>query len=75
MDYNTSDLLDKVMDGDHLGAKDIFKNIMGDRVIAELGAKKIEMARTLLPSSEKPSQEIAVDKAKELNDQLKDEDF
>ena len=48
---------------------------MGDRVIAELGAKKIEMARTLLPSSEKPSQEIAVDKAKELNDQLKDEDF
>jgi hypothetical protein len=66
MDYTSSDLLDKIVNGEHTQAKEIFTSIMGDKVLSELGAKKIELASTLIPSQEKSQSEIAFDKAKEI---------
>jgi hypothetical protein len=40
---------------------------MNDRVLSELGAKKVEIARSLLPSSEVPHSEIVLDKAKDIS--------
>ena len=40
---------------------------MNDRVLSELGAKKVEIARSLLPSSEIPHSEIVLDKAKDIS--------
>jgi hypothetical protein len=40
---------------------------MNDRVLSELGAKKIEIARNLLPSSEIPHSEVVFDKAKDIS--------
>ena len=40
MDYTSSDLLDKIANGEHTQAKDVFSALMNDRVLSELGAKK-----------------------------------
>ena len=40
---------------------------MNDRVLSELGAKKVEIARSLLPSSEIPHSEVVFDKAKDIS--------
>jgi len=67
MDYTSSDLLNKINDGEHTKAKDVFSALMNDRVLSELGAKKVEIARSLLPSSEVPHSEIVLDKAKDIS--------
>ena len=67
MDYTSSDLLNKISDGDHTQAKDVFSALMNDRVLSELGAKKVEIARSLLPSSEIPHSEVVFDKAKDIS--------
>ena len=73
MDYTSSDLLDKIVDGEHTQAKDVFSALMNDRVLSELGAKRVEVAASLLPSSEKPHSEIVLDKAKEISQEDEDE--
>jgi hypothetical protein len=74
MDYSSSDLLNKISDGDHTQAKDVFSALMNDRVLSELGAKKVEIARSLLPSSETPHSEVVFDKAKDISqEENKDE--
>jgi len=65
-EYSASDLMDKIMTGQHTGAKEVFNSIMNDRVLSELGAKKTELAQGLLPSLEKAQSEIAMDKIKDL---------
>jgi len=67
MDYTSSDLLDKITNGEHIKGKDVFNALMNDRVLSELGAKKVEIARSLLPSSEIPHSEIVLDKAKDIS--------
>jgi hypothetical protein len=67
MDYTSSDLLNKINDGEHIKGKDVFSALMNDRVLSELGAKKVEIARSLLPSSEVPHSEIVLDKAKDIS--------
>ena len=73
MDYTSSDLLDKIVDGEHTQAKDVFSALMNDRVLSELGAKRVEVAASLLPSAEKPQSEIVLDKAKEISQEGEDE--
>lgn len=67
MDYTSSDLLNKINDGEHIKGKEVFNALMNDRVLSELGAKKVEIARSLLPSSEIPHSEIVLDKAKDIS--------
>ena len=67
MDYSSNDLLNKISDGDHTQAKAVFSALMNDRVLSELAAKKIEIARNLLPSSEIPHSEVVFDKAKDIS--------
>ena len=67
MDYTSNDLLNKINDGEHIKGKDVFNALMNDRVLSELGAKKVEIARSLLPSSEIPHSEIVLDKAKDIS--------
>ena len=67
MDYTSSDLLNKINDGEHIKGKEVFNALMNDRVLSELGAKKVEIARSLLPSSEIPHSEIVFDKAKDIS--------
>ena len=67
MDYTSSDLLNKINDGEHIKGKEVFNALMNDRVLSELGAKKVEIARSLLPSSEIPHSEIVLDKAKDFS--------
>jgi len=74
MDYTSSDLLDKIANGEHTQAKDVFSALMNDRVLSELGAKKMEIAASLLPSSETPQSEIVLDKAKEISQEDENED-
>tara|TARA_Y100000361_G_scaffold139032_1_gene141721 strand:- start:383 stop:610 length:228 start_codon:yes stop_codon:yes gene_type:complete len=74
MDYTSSDLLDKIANGEHTQAKDVFSALMNDRVLSELGAKKMEIAASLLPSSEQPQSEIVLDKAKEISQEDENED-
>ena len=74
MDYTSSDLLDKIANGEHTKGKEVFNALMNDRVLSELGAKKVEIARSLLPSSEIPHSEIVFDKAKDISQEdAKDE--
>ena len=74
MDYTSSDLLNKINDGEHTKGKEVFNALMNDRVLSELGAKKVEIARSLLPSSEIPHSEIVLDKAKDISqDDFEDE--
>jgi hypothetical protein len=74
MDYTSSDLLNKINDGEHIKGKEVFNALMNDRVLSELGAKKVEIARSLLPSSEIPHSEIVLDKAKDISqDDFEDE--
>jgi len=73
MDYTSSDLLDKIANGEHTQAKDVFSALMNDRVLSELGAKKMEIAASLLPSSEQPQSEIVLDKAKEISQEDENE--
>ena len=74
MDYTSSDLSDKIANGEHTQAKDVFSALMNDRVLSELGAKKMEIAASLLPSSEQPQSEIVLDKAKEISQEDENED-
>ncbi len=67
MDYTSNDLLNKINDGDHTKGKEVFNALMNDKVLSELGAKKVEIARSLLPSSEIPHSEIVFDKAKDIS--------
>ena len=67
MDYTSSDLLNKINDGEHTKGKEVFNALMNDKVLSELGAKKVEIARSLLPSSEVPHSEIVLDKAKDIS--------
>ena len=67
-EYSASDLMDKIMTGQHTGEKEVFNSIMNDRVLSELGAKKTELAQGLLPSLEKAQSEIAMDKIKDLQE-------
>lgn len=68
MDYNTSDLVDKIMDGQHTGAKEVFRTMMNDKIISEIGAKKVEMAQDLLPSLDKEQSEVVIDKIRDFQD-------
>ncbi len=67
MDYTSSDLLNKIYDGEHTKGKEVFNALMNDKVLSELGAKKVEIARSLLPSSEIPHSEIVFDKTKDIS--------
>jgi len=66
MDYNTSDLLTKIVDGEHNSAKEVFNQLMNDKILSEIGAKKIEIAKTMLPNPEISQSEIVMNKVKEM---------
>lgn len=70
MDYTSTDLLDKIIQGQHTGAKEVFTSIMNDKIISELGTKKVELAQDLLPSMNDETRiQSAIDKAKDIKQQ------
>lgn len=67
MDYTSNDLLDKIINGDYTNGREVFSQIMNDKILSELGAKKIEIAKTLLPSTTDQEQSQSVfDKIKNM---------
>jgi len=67
MDYTSNDLLDKIVSGDYTNGKNVFSQLMNDKILSEIGARKIETAKTLLPSVTSDEQSQAVlDKIKDM---------
>ena len=70
MDYTSNDLLDKISQGDYTNGKNIFSQLMNDKILSELGARKMEIAKSLLPSltNNEQSQKV-IDKIKNMKDE------
>ena len=67
MDYTSNDLLDKIVNGDYTNGREVFSQIMNDKILSELGAKKVEIAKSLLPSTTDQEQSQTVyDKIKNM---------
>ena len=66
MSEQTQDLVDKIMSGEHNNARDLFNNVMSDRLLQELEAKRVEVASDMLPSDERTPQELAFSKAHDI---------
>ena len=65
-DYESTDLVDKILAGDHNDAREIFNTMLNDRILSELEAKRVEIASTFLPSDERSQSEIVQDKANQI---------
>ena len=65
-DYESTDLVDKILAGDHNDAREIFNTMLNDRILSELEAKRVELASGMLPSDERSQSEIVQDKATQI---------
>ena len=65
-DYESTDLVDKILAGDHNDAREIFNTMLNDRILSELEAKRVELASGMLPSDERSQSEIVQDKATQM---------
>tara|TARA_Y200000002_G_C22527201_1_gene598190 strand:- start:204 stop:464 length:261 start_codon:yes stop_codon:yes gene_type:complete len=66
MTEKTQDFVDKIMSGEHNNARDIFTDMMNDRLLQELEAKRVEVASDMLPQDERTPQELAFSKAHDI---------
>lgn len=67
MDYTSNDLLDKISQGDYTNGKNIFSQLMNDKILSEIGARKIEVAKSFLPTVNDDEQsQIVLDKIKDM---------
>jgi DNA-binding protein len=66
MSEQAQELVDKIMSGEHNNARDLFNNVMSDRLLQELEAKRVEVASDMLPSDERTPQELAFSKAHDI---------
>ncbi len=64
--YESSDLVDKIMSGEHNDAREVFNTMLNDRILSELEAKRVELATSILPSDDREQNDIARDKATQL---------
>ena len=70
MDYTSNDLLDKISQGDYTNGKNIFSQLMNDKILSELGARKMEIAKSLLPSlTDNEQSQKVIDKIKNMKDE------
>ena len=58
MTEKTQEFVDKIMSGEHNNARDILTDILNDRLLQELEAKRVEVASSMLPQDERTSQEL-----------------
>ena len=65
-EYESTDLVDKILAGDHNDAREIFNTMLNDRILSELEAKRVELASGMLPSDERSQSEIVQDKATQI---------
>ena len=65
-DYESTDLVDKILAGDHNAAREIFNTMLNDRILSELEAKRVEIATGILPSDERSQSDIVQDKATQI---------
>ena len=66
MTEKTQEFVDKIMSGEHNNARDIFNDILNDRLLQELEAKRVEVASNMLPQDERTPQELAFSKAHDI---------
>ena len=64
--YESSDLVDKIMSGEHNDAREVFNTMLNDRILSELEAKRVELAASILPSDDREQNGIVRDKATQL---------
>ena len=64
--YESSDLVDKIMSGEHNDAREVFNTMLNDRILSELEAKRVELAASILPSDDREQNDIVRDKATQL---------
>jgi len=70
MDYTSNDLLDKISQGDYTNGKNIFSQLMNDKILSELGARKMEIAKSLLPSlTDNEQSQKVINKIKNMKDE------
>ena len=69
-DYESTDLVDKILAGDHNDAREIFNTMLNDRILSELEAKRVEIATGILPSDERSQSDIVQDKATQINQEV-----
>ena len=66
MTEKTQEFVDKIMSGENNNARDIFNDILNDRLLQELEAKRVEVASSMLPQDERTPQELAFSKAHDI---------
>jgi len=69
MDYTSNDLINKINAGDYTNGREIFSKLMNDKILSEIGARKIEIAKTMLPTdSDQNQSQVVFDKIKNMRD-------
>ena len=65
-DYESNDLVDKILASDHNDAREIFNTMLNDRILSELEAKRVEIATGILPTDDRSQSDIVQDKATQI---------
>jgi len=65
-DYESNDLVGKILAGDHNDAREIFNTMLNDRILSELEAKRVEIATGILPTDDRSQSDIVQDKATQI---------
>ena len=64
--YESIDLVDKILSSDHNDARDVFNSMLNDRILSELEAKRVELAANILPTDERQQNDVVRDKATQI---------